>query len=87
MFLDAMGDIAELAVTVWSVVGPHTSASELLLMVEVMDEIDAKLTKTGFEDGVFAKAKIKIMLWCCKQEWFQKVLREKHPEWTELRSS
>lgn len=84
LFLDAMGDITELAVTVWSVIGPQTSASELLWMVEIMDEIDAKLAKTGFENGVFAKAKIKIMLWCCKQEWFQKVYGERHPEWIDL---
>ena len=87
MFLDAIGDIAELAVTVWSIVGPHTSASELLSMLEIMDEIDAKFTKIGFEDGVFAKAKIKIMLWCCNQEWFPMTLRQKNPEWPEFGSS
>jgi hypothetical protein len=79
-----MGDIAELAVTVWSVIGPQTSASELLWMVEIMDGIDAKLAKSGFVDGVFGKAKVKIMLWCCKQEWFQKALGERHPNWPEL---
>ena len=84
VFLDAMGDIAELAVTVWSVIGPQTSASELLWMVEIMDGIDTKLAKSGFVDGVFGKAKIKIMLWCCKQEWFQKSLGERHPDWHEL---
>ena len=84
MFLEAMGDITELAVTVLSVIGPRTSASELLWMVEVMDEIDAKLAKTGFEQGVFVKAKIKIMSWCCKQEWFERALGERHPEWAEL---
>jgi hypothetical protein len=24
------------------------------------------------------------MLWCCKQEWFQKALGERHPNWPEL---
>jgi hypothetical protein len=80
-FLNKLSDMAELGVCAWSECGPNASAAEIFGILRVMDRIDSRLEKAGFRDGVFLKAKVKFMRWCCMQDWFQRSVAELHPEW------
>lgn len=80
-FLNKLSDLAELSIDVWSQCGPDASAAEIFEILRIMDGIDNRLQKAGFKDGVFFKAKVKFMRWCCTQDWFQRSVAELHPEW------
>lgn len=80
-FLDKLSDMAELGVRAWSECGSDASAAGIFGILRVMDRIDNRLEKAGFKDGVFFKAKVKFMRWCCMQDWFQRSVAELHPEW------
>ena len=83
-FLEELSSLGETSVDAWSRVGPRgTSATEIFRILRMMDRIDNRLRKAGFKDGVFFKAKVKIMRWCCLQEWFQVSVAKLHPEWLE----
>jgi len=81
-FLEKLSGSAETSVDAWSRAGPdRASASEIFGILKMMDGIDNRLQKAGFKDGVFLKARVKIMRWCCLQEWFQVSVAKLHPEW------
>lgn len=80
-FLSKLADIAEAGVFTWSCAGPSTSAGEILEIMEVMESIDDRLAKAGFKDGVFLRAKVRVMRWCCLQKWFQRSVEDRHPDW------
>jgi len=81
-FLGKLNALAETSVDAWSRAGPHgASATEIFRILRMMDRIDNRLRKAGFKDGVFFKAKVRIMRWCCLQEWFQVSVAKLHPEW------
>ena len=81
-FLEKLSGLAETSVDTWSRVGPRgASATEIFRILRMMNRIDNRLRKAGFKDGVFLKAEVKIMKWCCLQEWFQVSVAKLHPEW------
>ena len=81
-FLEKLSSLAETSVDAWSRVGPRgASATEIFRILRIVNRIDSRLRKAGFKDGVFFKAQVNIMRWCCSQEWFQVSVANLHPEW------